>query len=282
MSGTLYICGTPIGNLEDITVRQLNTFKLVDFIACEDTRHTVRLLTHFNISKKLISYHEHNYKSKGMEIIRLLNEDNNIALVSDAGMPCISDPGSDIVRLCIENSINVTAVPGPAAFVTAYALSGILSQGFVFYGFFPQDNRTKSKLTDRLKSADTPYIFYEAPHRLIKTLKFLSESLGSERNITIVREITKIHEQVKKGCLSDLVLYYESNAPRGEIVLIIEPPGEEQLLEMDKAQYCHMDIKSHVKMYEGKGMDTKDAIRQTAKDRGLSKRQVYNEVMVKE
>lgn len=269
--GTLYICGTPIGNLEDITIRQLNIFKLVDFIACEDTRHTLKLLNRYEIKAKLISFHEHNYKKKSEEIVKLLLEGKNIALVSDAGMPVISDPGDGIVLRCKEEGIKCTTVPGPTALISGLILSGISSDGFVFGGFFPKDNKGRKKEAERLKYESRATIYYESPHRLKKTLHFLFENLGAKRRAAVVREITKIYEESLYNNLAELLEHFETNEPRGEIVIVLEGAPE----GADLAAYRDISVTEHMKIYLEKGLDNKEAMKYVAKDRGLSKREIY-------
>ena len=273
--GTLYICGTPIGNLEDITIRQLNTLKLVDFIACEDTRHTLKLLNRYEITKKLISFHEHNYLVKSEELIKLLSEGNNIALVSDAGMPIISDPGQGIVKKCREQGIMVTTVPGPTALISAFILSGLESNGFVFAGFFPKEKKGQREQLEYLMQENKAVIYYEAPHRIRKTLALLEEGLGGEREASLVREITKIHEEAITDKLSNLVRHYENREPKGEFVLIISGVSQSSIVEKQQAEFAMLTIAEHVEMYTEKGMSSKDAMKLAAKDRGVSKREIY-------
>ena len=271
--GMLFICGTPIGNLEDISIRQLKTLRLVDFIACEDTRHTLKLLNRYRIKAALISFHEHNYKRKTEEIIKLLIEGKNIALVSDAGMPLISDPGEGIVGACKAAGIACTTVPGPTALISGLILSGIKGGGFVFGGFFPKDNRGQKEEIRRLKGESRTAVYYEAPHRLRKTLSFLEKNLGGERRAAVVREITKVYEESRYDTLSGLKVYYEENEPRGEIVLVIEgavcPEG------IAGTEYNDISLEEHMGIYREKGLDNKEAMKQVAKDRGVSKRDVY-------
>ena len=276
--GTLYICGTPIGNLEDITIRQLKCLRLVDFIACEDTRHTLRLLNRYNIKSKLISFNEHNYNKRSEEMLALLTEGKSIALVSDAGMPIISDPGAGIVKLCMDNDINCTTVPGPTALISGFILSGITSgvknAGFVFGGFFPKDNKERKEEIEMLKTRTQPTIYYEAPHRIKKTLDILQKDLDDNRQAAVVREITKVYEESIRGGLCELVAHFERNEPRGEIVLVIEGVDSDTYA----AKYDNLTVKEHVEMYLRAGVDLKDAMKRVAKDRGVSKRDVYAEI----
>jgi len=271
--GTLYICGTPIGNLEDITIRQLKTLRLVDFIACEDTRHTLKLLSRYKIKARLISFHEHNYKKKSDDIIALLLEGKSVALVSDAGMPVISDPGEGIVNLCRAAGITCTTVPGPTALVSGFVLSGVKSDGFVFSGFFPKDNKGQKLEIELLKREPKATVYYEAPHRLKKTLSLLLKSLGPERSAAVVREITKIHEESRYDTLANLYNHFDENEPRGEIVLLIEGTG--LVNGGDRLEYDGLTIEEHMKIYLEQGLDNKEAMKKVAKDRGVSKRDIY-------
>jgi len=272
--GALYICGTPIGNMEDITIRQLKTLRLVDFIACEDTRHTLKILNRYKIKSRLISFHEHNYKRKAGEIIELLLKGNNVALVSDAGMPLISDPGEGLVNMCREAGIVCTTVPGPTALISALILSGINSDSFVFSGFFPKDNKGQKEELKRLMRETRTAIYYEAPHRLKKTLAFLLKNLDSQRSAAVVREISKIHEESLYDTLANLSAHYNRHEPRGEIVLVIE--GAQESIDENTAGLNEMLLEEHMQVYLDSGMENKEAMKQVAKDRNISKRDVYN------
>lgn len=280
MSGKLYVCATPIGNLKDITLRCLETLKEVDLIASEDTRHTIKLLNHYEIKVPLESYHEHNKEAKGKKLINLLLEGKNIALVSDAGMPGICDPGEDLIKLCYENEIEITVLPGATASVTALILSGIKTRSYCFEGFLPSNKKAKKEVIQRLKNDTRTYILYEAPHHLLQTLKELYENIGN-RNIAIVKELTKKHESVFKTNLLDALKYFEDNAPKGEYVLVIEGANEEDILNEQKEQINNISIKEHLDQYISTGMDIKEAMKKVAKDRGISKREVYTEVKIK-
>ncbi|MCL2592853.1 MAG: 16S rRNA (cytidine(1402)-2'-O)-methyltransferase [Defluviitaleaceae bacterium] len=275
MSGILYICGTPIGNLSDITMRQLETLKMVDIILCEDTRHTIKLLSHFDIQKKLLSYHEHNEKFRGEEVINLLKSGKNIALVSDAGMPLISDPGESLVKLCYENGVGVTAVPGPSASITALVLSGLSSEKYSFIGFFPKNKKEQAELIERLKNDTYTTVFYEAPHRLLKTLKILAESFPS-RMISTVKEMTKKYETVISCILSEIVEYYEENEPKGEFVVVLEGASKRELDKEKQESFSKISIEEHMEVFISKGLDKKEAMKLVAKERGVSKREIYN------
>lgn len=281
MKGILYLCATPIGNLEDITLRVLNILKKVDIIAAEDTRHTLALLNHFNIHNILISYHEHNKKEKGIYLIEKLLEGKSIALVTDAGMPGISDPGADMVRLCRDNDILVTVLPGAVAAVTALVLSGFDTRRYVFEGFLPYDKKEKRNVLESIKKETRTIIFYEAPHHLLNTLNILYETLGN-RNAACVRELTKKYEEVKSDTLKNLISFYNENQPKGEFVIILEGISKEELKEEKVKSFELISIKEHMEMYILKGMSQKDAIKQVAKDRDMNKREVYSFIHKKE
>ena len=276
MSGTLYLVSTPIGNLGDISPRALEILGSVDLIAAEDTRRTVQLLNHFEISKPLTSYHEHNKRAKGEYIISLLKEGKNIAQVSDAGTPAISDPGEDLVKLCIENDITVTSIPGPAALINALILSGLDTSRFAFEGFLSVNKRSRREHLDLVKNDTHTLIFYEAPHKLKATLADMCSTFGADRRIALVRELTKLHEEILRMTLGEAMQYYEENNPRGEYVLVIEG-AREAAGDEDEIWWTGLDICGHVDKYIEKGMSSKEAIKQTATDRGVPKRDVYNE-----
>lgn len=274
MYGTLYLCGTPIGNLGDMTLRVIELLKECDIIAAEDTRNTLKLLNHFDIQKTLVSYHEHNKFQKGQELIEKLKNGANIALVTDAGMPGISDPGADMVRLCQTEGIPVTAAPGPTAFSTALVLSGLDSRRFIFEGFLPTDKKEKAQVLKSIEKETRTVIFYEAPHRLKTTLKELFESTG-DREAACVREITKKFEEVKKGNMSELIEYYNVNEPKGEFVIVIGGADAQELKKEEIAAWESITVEEHVKKYMVEGMSEKDAMKQAAKDRGITKRDIY-------
>ncbi|AHM55531.1 ribosomal RNA small subunit methyltransferase I [Peptoclostridium acidaminophilum DSM 3953] len=276
MNGKLYICATPIGNLEDITLRTLNVLKEVDIIAAEDTRRTIRLLNHYGISKPLMSYHEHNKFSKGSEMIAKLLEGQNIALVSDAGMPGISDPGEDAVRLAIENGIEVEVLPGASAFVTALVGSGLPTGRFLFFGFLSRDKKERRAQLEELRYEKATVILYEAPHRLLHTLSDMLEGLGNRR-VCISRELTKLHEENIRTSLQDAIGHFSKNQPRGEFVLIVEGSKEEKKIEDDITE--GMGHREYVEyLMDAQGMDKKEAIKTVAKKRGIAKNDVYKEV----
>lgn len=274
MYGTLYLCGTPIGNLGDMTLRVIELLKECDIIAAEDTRNTLKLLNHFDIQKTLVSYHEHNKFQKGPELIEKLKNGANIALVTDAGMPGISDPGADMVRLCQTEGIPVTAAPGPTAFSTALVLSGLDSRRFIFEGFLPTDKKEKAQVLKSIEKETRTVIFYEAPHRLKTTLKELFENTG-DREAACVREITKKFEEVKKGNMSELIEYYNVNEPKGEFVIVIGGADAQELKKEEIAAWESITVEEHVKKYMAEGMSEKDAMKQAAKDRGITKRDIY-------
>lgn len=275
MSGKLYLCATPIGNLGDVSARCLEIFNMVDLIAAEDTRRTVQLLNHFEISKPLTSYHEHNKHEKGGYIVSLLKNGKNVALVSDAGTPAISDPGEDLVKLCIENGIEVTSVPGPAALINALILSGLSTSRFAFEGFLSVNKRHRSEHLESVKGDTRTLIFYEAPHKLKNTLSDMQKVFGGDRKIALVRELTKIHEEVKRCTIVEAVEFYGENNPRGEYVIVIEGAKEQD--DDRENVWESVSVKEHVDKYIAEGMTSKDAIKQAALDRGAPKREIYNE-----
>ncbi len=278
--GTLFLVATPIGNLQDITLRAINTLKEVELIAAEDTRQTIKLLNHFEIKKPLVSYYEHNKIVKGNYLVEQLQQGKNIALVSDAGTPGISDPGEDLVKLCIENDIKVTMIPGPVAAVTGMVISGLPTGRFVFEGFLPMNKRTRQERLKQLKDETRTIIFYEAPHKLPYTLKDMYNVWG-ERKIALARELTKRYEEVIRCNLSEAAERYQIEAPKGEFVVIIEGQDEQVLQEIEKDKYADISIEDHVERYIQQGLMKKEAIKKVAEDRGLNKRDIYNLVMKK-
>ncbi len=278
--GTLYLVATPIGNLQDITFRAVNTLKEVDLIAAEDTRQSIKLLNHFEIKKPLISYHEHNKNVKGNYLIEQLLEGKNIALVSDAGSPGISDPGEDLVKLAIENEIRITMIPGPVAAVTGLVISGLSTGRFVFEGFLPMNKRTRQDRLKQLKDETRTIIFYEAPHKLSYTLKDIYNAWGNRR-IALARELTKRYEEIIRCSLFEAMERFQNESPKGEFVLIIEGQNENILIENDRNQYSDVSIEEHVQRYVEDGWEKKEAIKKVADDRGITKRDVYNAVMKK-
>lgn len=269
----LYLCATPIGNLGDVSARCLEILNAADLIAAEDTRRTLKLLNHFGISKPMTSYHEHNKREKGEYIISLLRDGKNVALVSDAGTPAISDPGEDLVRLCIENNLEVTSVPGPVAAVNALILSGLPAARFTFEGFLSVTKRRKYAHLSSLKHDTHTMIFYEAPHKLTTTLSDMLDILG-DRKIALVRELTKIHEEVMRTTLSEALKYYEEHSPRGEYVIVVGGAEEEAEAE---AWWEELTVCEHVEEYISRGLSSKDAIKEAARDRNTPKREIYSE-----
>ena len=280
MAGKIYLVATPIGNLSDISMRAIETLKNVDIIACEDTRNTIRLLNHFEIKGHLTSYHEYNKIDKAYELCEKVKEGKNIAFVSDAGMPAISDPGYELCEIAYKEGIEVTIIPGASAVVSALAISGISSRRFCFEGFLPTDKNEKKEILTELSQESRTIILYEAPHRLLKTLKELFEYLGN-RNISIVRELTKLHEEVLKGNLEAIIADYEVEkiVVRGEYVLVIEGKSLLEKREERQKSFEEISIKEHYEKYISEGMDKKEAMKAVAKDRGIQKREVYKELL---
>lgn len=275
MPGTLYLCATPIGNLEDITLRVLRVLKEVDLIAAEDTRHTQKLLNYYDIQTPSTSYYEHNKESKGKWLVEQLLEGKNIALVTDAGTPGISDPGEDLVRLCYQEKISVTALPGAVAGITGLILSAISTSRFAFEGFLPMDPKKRKSILSLLEKETRTLVLYEAPHRLLQTLQELMAALGETRKIAIVRELTKKHEEVFITTLSEAVDHYQARDPRGEYVLIIEGKPVAELQEEEQQKWETWSIHEHMNFYLDQGFSVKDGMKKVAKDRGISKREVY-------
>lgn len=272
--GTLYLVATPIGNLEDITFRALNTLKDVDIILAEDTRKTLKLLNHFEISKKLISFYRHNEGVKLDFVMSLLNEGKNLAVVSDAGTPGISDPGEDLVKACIENNITIVPIPGACAFIQGLIASGFDTTRFVFEGFLPMNKRGRRERLEELKSEQRTIIFYEAPHKLKYTLDDMSEYFGLDRRIVLARELTKIHEEFLRMTIKEAIQYYEEKEIKGEFVILVE--GKE-LSENEK--FSTESIEDLMNKYIEEGLDKKDAMKKVAKDKGISKSEVYKELL---
>ena len=268
------MCATPIGNLQDMTPRVIETLKEVDLIAAEDTRNSRKLMTHFQISTPMTSYHEYNKVEKAHTLISKLAAGLNIALITDAGTPAISDPGEVLVKMCHEAGITVTSLPGPSALITALTLSGLSTRRFCFEGFLPADKKERKLIYQELKNETRTIILYEAPHHLKATLNELYEELG-ERKITLCRELTKKFETVFPTTLKNAVTYYEENEPRGEYVLVLEGKSLKQKIEEQQESFADMSIEEHMKLYEGKGIERKEAMKLVAKDRGISKREVY-------
>ena len=277
-TGTLYLVATPIGNLEDITLRALRILKEVDLIAAEDTRQTLKLLNHFEIKNSLVSYYEHNKIEKGNYLIQKLLEGSNIAIVSDAGSPGISDPGEDLVRLAVENGITVTMIPGPAAAVTGLVVSGLPSGRFCFEGFLPMNKRVRAERLKSIREDTRTLVFYEAPHKLTHTLKDLRNAFGNRR-IALARELTKRFEEVVRCTLDEAVARYDAAPPKGEFVLILEGADEKLLEETRNESWSAISLEEHLQKYLDSGLTRKEALKKVADDRGLSKRDVYNSLL---
>jgi len=280
VSGTLYLCATPIGNLEDITFRVLRTLKEVDVIAAEDTRNSIKLLNHFEIKTPMTSYHEYNKIEKGRELVQQLLAGTNIALITDAGTPGISDPGEELVRMAREAGVTVTSLPGACACVTALTMSGLPTRRFAFEAFLPSDKKECRQILEDLKEETRTIILYEAPHRLKKTLALLLETLG-DRQMTVCRELTKKHEATVSGLLSEVIAHFEAEEPRGECVLVLHGKDFAEIEKEEQAKWQEMSIAEHVEYYISRGMDKKEAMKAAATDRGMSKRDIYQALLEK-
>lgn len=278
MSGKLYLCATPIGNLEDITYRVLRTLREVDLIAAEDTRNSIRLLNYFEIRTPMTSYHEYNKIEKAYELVEKMREGKDIALITDAGTPGISDPGEELVRICCEEGIEVTSLPGPAACVTALTMSGLPTRRFAFEAFLPREKKERADILSRLGQETRTIVLYEAPHHLRKTLSELYEALG-DRKIAVCRELTKRYEERMLLTLSECVELYQTREPRGEYVLVVEGKTFEELRAEEQKVWENLSIAEHVKLYEDQGIDRKKAMKLVADDRGLRKRDVYQALL---
>lgn len=278
MAGKLYLCATPIGNLEDITFRVLRTLKEVDLIAAEDTRNSIKLLNHFEIKTPMTSYHEYNKIEKAYQLVDKMREGKNIALITDAGTPGISDPGEDLVRICYEEGIEVTSLPGPAACITALTMSGLPTRRFAFEAFLPRDKKERALVLEQLKNETRTIILYEAPHHLVKTLEELQGALG-DRKIAVCRELTKRYEEKTLSTILDMLDFYKENEPRGEYVLVLEGKSFEEIAEEEKKSWEAMTLEEHMAVYENQGIDRKEAMKLVAKDRGISKRDVYQALL---
>lgn len=278
MQGKLYLCATPIGNLEDMTFRAVRTLREADLIAAEDTRNSIKLLNHFDIKTPMTSYHEYNRIEKARYLVEQMREGKNVALITDAGTPGISDPGEDLVRLAHEAGIEVTSLPGACACVTALTLSGLPTRRFCFEAFLPQDKKERQTILEELKTETRTVILYEAPHRLVRTLEELLENLG-DRRITLCRELTKKHETVFLSTLSGALEYYRSQEPKGECVIVMEGRSREEMREEERRSWEEMDIREHMDLYLSRGMDQKAAMKAVAKDRRIGKRDVYRMVL---
>ena len=275
MSGTLYLCATPIGNLEDMTFRVIRTLKEVDLIAAEDTRNSIKLLNHFEIQTPMTSYHEYNKYEKGHKLVEKLLEGQNIALITDAGTPGISDPGEELVKMCYEAGVSVTSLPGAAACITALTLSGMATRRFAFEAFLPSDKKERAAVLEELTKETRTMILYEAPHGLVKTLELLGECLGKERRITVCRELTKRHETAFQSTLGQAAEFYRENEPKGECVLVIEGKSRAELILEEQSDWQKLSIEEHMEVYLSQGIEKKEAMKKVAKDRGVTKRDIY-------
>lgn len=278
MPGTLYLCATPIGNLEDMTFRCIRILKEVDLIAAEDTRNSIKLLNHFEIKTPMTSYHEYNKIEKGHKLVEHLLNGEDIALITDAGTPGISDPGEELVKMCQEAGIVVTAIPGAAACITALTISGLSTRRFAFEAFLPADKKERQAVLDELKEETRTIVLYEAPHRLVKTLQLLYDTLGN-RKISICRELTKKHETVFAATMEEALAYYHNHEPKGECVMVIEGKSRDEIRAEEQAHWEEMTIEEHMEYYESQGIDRKEAMKRVAKDRGIGKRDVYKALL---
>lgn len=280
MTGTLFLCATPIGNLEDITLRVLRTLKEVDLIAAEDTRNSIRLLNHFEIKTKLTSYHEYNKIEKATVLVEKMKQGVNVALITDAGTPGISDPGEELVRQCLDANVPVTSLPGACACITALTMSGQPTRRFAFEAFLPYDKKEREEILNALKNETRTIILYEAPHHLKKTLKECRKYLGN-RNMTVCKELTKKYEKKLRGTLDEVIAFYEENEPRGEYVLVFEGKSRRELKEEEQKKWMELSLEEHMALYLDEGKDRKEAMKLVAKDRGIPKRDVYNALLNK-
>jgi len=274
--GRLFLCPTPIGNLEDITLRVLKVLKEVDVIAAEDTRVTKKLLNHYGIKKPLISYHEHNKNSKGEEIIKRLISGEDVALVSDAGTPGISDPGEDLIRAAIRENIDIVPLPGPSAFILALIVSGFSTKRFVFEGFLPKKEKEREKILEELSREKRTIILYESPHRIVKTLREIKDKMGN-RNIVLARELTKFYEEIFRGSLEEALAKYQEEEPRGEFVVVIEGIKQEEELKGGAFFDIKKQALERVEEYIKNGMAKSQAIRRVSKEFNISKNEIYND-----
>ena len=282
MSGILYLCATPIGNLEDMTFRAVRVLKEVDVIAAEDTRNSIRLLNHFDIHTPMTSYHEYNRIDKGKKLVERLLSGENVALITDAGTPGISDPGEELVRMCREAGIPVTSLPGAAACITALTVSGLSTRRFAFEAFLPAEKKERREILEELAGETRTIVLYEAPHRLVRTLKELAEHLGGDRRLAVCRELTKKHETVWQSTLEEAGNHDAEQDPRGECVLVIEGKSRREILRSRQEAWEEMTVSEHMEYYTGQGMDRKEAMKQVARDRGTGKREIYKALLSEE
>ncbi|MCI8639804.1 MAG: 16S rRNA (cytidine(1402)-2'-O)-methyltransferase [Coprococcus sp.] len=279
MSGILYLCATPIGNLEDMTFRAVRILKEVDLIAAEDTRNSLRLLNHFEIRTPMTSYHEYNKIDKGHKLVARLAAGENVALITDAGTPGISDPGEELVKMCYEAGVTVTSVPGAAACISALTISGLSTRRFAFEAFLPADKKERQAVLGELREETRTMVVYEAPHHLLRTLEELRDTLGEDRRVAVCRELTKKHETRFAATFAEAVSYYRERAPRGECVLVIEGKSRREILQEEQDKWGRMSILEHMEYYLEQGIERKEAMKQVAKDRGIGKREVYRELL---
>lgn len=277
--GQLFLCATPIGNLEDMTFRCIRILKEVDLIAAEDTRNSIKLLNHFEIKTPMTSYHEFNKVQKARVLVEKMIKGENIALITDAGTPGISDPGEELVRQCVEADIKVTPIPGAAACVNALIMSGLPTRRFAFEAFLPSDKKEKAEVLEVLKNEQRTMIIYEAPHRLVKTLEELCEVIGHDRKISVCKELTKKHETVYRDTLQGAFEYYSVNEPKGEYVLVIEGRNPEDIKKESRESFASMTVEEHMEIYLSQGIEKKEAMKLVAKDRGVSKRDIYQQLL---
>ncbi|MDF2839868.1 MAG: Uroporphyrin-III C/tetrapyrrole (Corrin/Porphyrin) methyltransferase [Clostridia bacterium] len=274
MAGILYLCATPIGNLEDITLRCIRTLKEVDVIAAEDTRQTIKLLNHFEIKKHMISYHEHNKFEKGKELVGMLLGGQSIALVSDAGMPAISDPGEDLVKLCIESNIDIVPIPGASASLSALIISGLSTRSFCFEGFLSANKKEKKEKLQQLARETRTIILYESPHRIKDTLLELQQYLG-DRKVSVSRELTKKFEETIRGSMGEVYAVLQQRTIKGEFVIVVEGIDKKDLIDNEVKKWHNITVEQHILMYIEQGMDKKEAVKKVAEDRNLPKKEVY-------
>ena len=279
MAGGLFLCATPIGNLEDITLRVIRTLKEADLIAAEDTRNSIKLLNHFEITTPMTSYHEYNKYDKADYLVRLMSEGKTVACITDAGTPGISDPGEVLVQKALEAGIPVTSLPGPAACITALTMSGLSTRRFCFEAFLPPDKKERARILEELKGETRTILLYEAPHHLKETLTQLGDALGGERRISVCRELTKKHETLLQTTLAGALEYFTENEPRGEFVLVIAGRDPREARQEEIGAWEKMSIEEHMKLYESRGVDHKEAMKLVAKDRGVSRRDIYRELL---
>lgn len=282
MAGKLFLCATPIGNLEDITYRVVRTLGEADLIAAEDTRHSIKLLNHFQIKTPMTSYHEYNKVDKARYLVNQMLSGVNVALITDAGTPGISDPGEELVRQCIEAGVEVTSLPGPAACITALTMSGLPTRRFAFEAFLPaekSDKKERARILGEMERETRTMVLYEAPHHLLKTLKDLREVLGGDRKLSVCRELTKKYESSWLTTLDEAISFYGEEDPRGEFVLVIQGKSPEEIRLEETGSWEQMPVRDHVAMYEEQGMDRKEAMKRAAKDRGVSRREIYQSLL---